>query len=227
MKDNRQRATQAVWALSAVMLITLISVFSNYFELRLLTDIRDGMEVPARTASFNDTRQAVVGGLQLIAFIACAVFFIRWFRRAYANLHRYGIAHLEYKESMALWSFCIPFVNLVRPLRIAREIAEELREELRKLDRGYTTTIPAGLIIGWWVLFMISNVADQISLRVQLQANTITDMMVADQAYMASDLLNLPAALLAILMIRRLSADEAMFYRLANRSNAPTESLDQ
>ena len=33
----------------------------------------------------NDTRQAFVSGAQLVVLIVAAVFFLRWFRQAYAN----------------------------------------------------------------------------------------------------------------------------------------------
>lgn len=87
LRPNAQRAKTAILLLYCVLAIEIISLLSGYFQYDLLSTIAEGYFVSEATANSNDTREQIVGALYMIAFIISAITFIRWFRRAYYNLH--------------------------------------------------------------------------------------------------------------------------------------------
>lgn len=54
--------------------------------------------------------------------LVALIFIIRWFRRAYFNLHLCGIQELRYSEGWAAGAWFLPITNLIRPYQIMTEI---------------------------------------------------------------------------------------------------------
>src|SRR5262245_47029848 len=83
------RARWAMVALGAMVVIDLLAVGSDFLEWRLIAGAEGGVLTVA-DAEANDTRQAVMGFLQFAGYVAGAILFLRWFRRAYLNLPALG-----------------------------------------------------------------------------------------------------------------------------------------
>ena len=112
------RAILARRALIALIVLDAISVVSGYFEYSLYgQDVITQEELDS-----NDIRQGIVALLDFTAFVAAAVFFIRWFKRAYENLPALGARGLRFSASWAIWSWLVPFLNLFRPKQMANDI---------------------------------------------------------------------------------------------------------
>src|SRR5690606_36596274 len=103
-------------------------------------------------AETSDLYQALVGILYLGMFIATIVAFVKWFRRAYNNIHALNKENLEYSENQALWSWFIPFINLVRPKRIMEEIWDRTQKSYYVSNTEYTKS---ALISWWWGFWII------------------------------------------------------------------------
>ncbi|MEN8122771.1 MAG: DUF4328 domain-containing protein [Bacteroidota bacterium] len=217
--DNSKRAKYAMNVFFGISILNLIAVLSGYFEFELLERIRDAEMFTEQEASVNDLRQGVIGILQTVLSITSIVLFLNWFRRAYGNLHRIGTNNLEHNETMAIWSFVIPIVSLFRPYKIAKEIAVEYGNRLSGINSNYKSSINFSIIGLWWTFFLIANYIGQFAFKSVLKDDTIEQMIASTQAYMISDFIDIPAALLTLLMIKQISKEETMLFENYNNGS--------
>ncbi|MCB0401323.1 MAG: DUF4328 domain-containing protein [Flavobacteriales bacterium] len=216
LKDNSRRAKLAINVFWAIGILNIIAVISGYFEFELLERIRDDGMYSIEEAESSDIRQGLIGLLQSGLYITSIVVFLNWFRRAYANLHRAGIKNLDHSESMALWSFFIPIISLFRPYKIAREIAVETKSKLTELIPEYKPSLNLSLIGFWWALFIITNYVGQFAFKSAVKSDTVDQMIASSQAYMISDFLDIPAAIVTLLMIKNISQHESLLFENIN-----------
>jgi hypothetical protein len=207
--DNSKRAKNLMIVFWVLIGLTVIGLFTGYNELQILKNAQIGEYISEQEANTSDLIQGIIGLLQLGIYIASVVLFLNWFRRAYGNLHRLGIKYLKQKESMAVWSWFIPFINLFRPVQIMNEIWTETQEKIKKLDSEYHYK-SGRLIIGfWWTLFIISNFIGRYVLKTAFKDETIEQLIEGSQAILISDIMQIPEGLLVILIVFQISKMES------------------
>lgn len=206
--DNSKRAKSLMITFWTLTGLTVIGIISGYYELELLKSAQFGGYVDESEANANDLRQGLIGILQFGIYIVSIVLFLNWFRRAYGNLHRLGIGYLKHSETMAVWAWFIPIIVLFRPVQIMNEIWKETQEQIKKLDPAYILK-NGGLIIGiWWALFIISTFIGRYVLKTAFKQDTIEQLIEGSQAMMISDIMQIPEALLVILIVFQISKME-------------------
>jgi hypothetical protein len=208
LKDNSARARISILVFGLICAINIVAVISGYFEYELLESIRMGVYINEDEAKLNDLRQAFIGILQSIIYFISIVVFLLWFRRAYENLHILGIDYLEFRTNMAVWGFFIPVINLFRPFQIMKEIWIESQEQIRTLIPDATINTSTYLVGIWWGLFLLTNFIGNISFRSMFRTDTIQDLIHSTQAYIVSDFMDVPAALVTLILILNVSKVE-------------------
>lgn len=207
--DNSKRAKNVMiifWILTG---LTLIGLVTGYNELQILEKAQIGEYISEQEANTSDLIQGILGLFQSGIYITSVVLFLNWFRRAYGNLHRLGISYLKHKESMAVWIWFIPIIAFFRPVQIMTEIWNEIQEKIKIFDATYTIK-KGGLIIGlWWTLFIISNFIGRYVLKTAFKDDTIEQLIEGSQAMLVSDIMQIPEALLVILIVFQLSKMES------------------
>ncbi|WP_103068529.1 DUF4328 domain-containing protein [Aquimarina sediminis] len=207
--DNSKRAKYLINIFWIITGLTITGIISNYYELELLKNAQIEQYIDEGEANANDMRQGVIGIVQFIIYIISVVLFLNWFRRAYGNLHRLKISYLNHKETMAVWSWIIPIISLFRPVQIMTEIWTETQEKIKKMDSSYLIE-NGGFIIGlWWTLFIISNFIGKYVVKTAFKQDTIEQLIEGSRAMIISDLIQIPEALLVILIVFRLSKIES------------------
>lgn len=192
---GRSRARWAQIALLVIAVIDAVAIGSDIAEYRLL-----GTEYTIEQADANDLRQQIIGLVQLLLLVLGAVLFIRWFKRAYENVDRLGGVR-RYSPRWAIWGWFVPFLSLWRPKQIANDI---WRADNDGDDRGVSP-----LLTVWWAAFLVSIWASQVTLRLTLRAETIDELRTAAAAYVVADSVDLVAAVLAIFVVRAITARQA------------------
>ncbi len=106
--------------------------------------------------------------LELIIYVATVVVFLIWLYRAYGNLRAFNPSRrLDHSPGWAVGSFFIPIVNLFIPYRAVREVWQKSEPPDALL---YEPDPPAWFPI-WWVFWLLSSFAGNISLRVSFNEN--------------------------------------------------------
>ncbi|MEM6697771.1 MAG: DUF4328 domain-containing protein [Bacteroidota bacterium] len=220
MRDNSQRAQLAAYLLWAMLGLEILTILSGYMQYRLLTRLSYDEYVSDAALNFNDTREMIVGILYTLTYIVSIVMFIRWFRRAYYNLHQ-KVAYLDFDEGWAAGSWFVPFLNLYRPFSIMRELYNETSTILKRNLDGYQRK--STMIVGiWWTVWIISNIIDNIIFRstFSLDVSTIDELMTMTTSGIFSAVLGIPTALLAIKVVKDYSLMEDKLYALETEGTA-------
>ncbi|MEX0641473.1 MAG: DUF4328 domain-containing protein [Pirellulales bacterium] len=202
------RAKLVVVLLSLSMLLDIVSMFSNSMEIDLIKRMQsDAVAEPNQEdIDANDARQAIVAFTGLGVYLATVIAFCLWIYRAHANLPALGAMQLKYSPGWAVGSFFVPILNLFRPYQIAKEI---------DLHSDPSSTPASSPLIGlWWAAFLIANFAGQAAGRMTLRANTPFEIISADYVQIGSSATSVLAAILAILVVHRISRNQETLFSL-------------
>jgi len=201
LKPNGQRAKIAIVFIYIVLGFEILSLLSGYFQYNLLQEVSSGGIMTPEAATANDTRERIVGILYLIAYIASAVTFIQWFRRAYSNLHL-RVDNLSHPEGWAAGSWFVPIINLYRPFHIMKELQIDTCYVLAQKGVSKDENDSTQYIGWWWSLWILNNFIGQFVFRYSLNAESIAELTTSTVASMVGNLVGIPLALLTVKVIK-------------------------
>lgn len=197
--------------LAAIILVQIVAVVAdfdwvnhisrtnarpNYSELSilelsaLLTVTDEGLEQRAAIANRRNT--ILIIRLALV-FVTASVFFL-WVYRAYKNLLVLGARELAYSPKWAVVGWIFPITVFLLPRKIMKEIWE--------VSDHYNSP----LVDWWWWLFILS----------EFGFNYLPNpgLLLSSWLALIANALNIPAAILAITMVRRITAGQRAKYRI-------------
>ncbi|MEU0402581.1 DUF4328 domain-containing protein [Streptomyces sp. NPDC006197] len=183
-----------------------------FFDVVLgLADVRDligGAWGYAEPTTFGGADLGVLHGMSFTLFLATGIVFIVWFHRLRKNAEVWAADLQTRTPGYAIGCWFIPFGNLWIPRSIAVEIWRAGRREPYAADGRRELA----LLNGWWTLWLVSTLVDWIAEKMYVPAETpeATEVpeayVLAAQWSLASYVLDAVAAVLAILVVRRLTS---------------------
>lgn len=212
-RDNSLRAQMAIIAFLLLGLAAAVSSFLYFEEAKIWREANSTNEFAESRLDVLLNIQGILALFQFTLIVLTIVFFLMWFRRAYANLARIGIDYLDHKESMAVWAFFIPIMNLYRPYQIAKETATEMNSLMDKLSGGSVKKIPIWIISLWWGMFWFRNLLDNFALKAMNKDFTLSDKINAADMGCISDMFYVPATLVTVWMIHEFSKRESILFQ--------------
>ena len=229
-------------ALIVVIVTDVVAIGSDWLEIRLMNGVLDGDDVSFSSLDSDDLRQLVVTGVAFVAFVAAAVFFLRWFRRAYANLGPLGSTP-RFAKGWAIGGWFVPILWYWRPKQLANDIWNGSDPSVRSLH--ITRTGGAALLNGWWAAWIVAGFVYARSTAAYFAAPTAGDAGLSallEDTGPAGDLrrsaildvvasgVDIVAAVLAILVVRAVTARQVarahMLAELPGPSPAGTAALE-
>lgn len=151
------RARWAVIALSVVIATDAFAIAFDLLEIRLMDDVAQGRDVAFSRLEADDLRQGIVAGLELIAFVLGAVFFILWFHRAYSNLPALGVAKRRFDSNAAIWPWFVPILNLWRPKQVANDIWRGSNPHVASRELRLAQDPVPSLLAFWWGGYIVAS----------------------------------------------------------------------
>ncbi|MFD7862630.1 DUF4328 domain-containing protein [Streptomyces sp. NPDC059783] len=139
--------------------------------------------------------------LYLLMFLATAVVFLVWFRRVRMNAEVFDAYAHAMRPGWAIGAWFVPLGNFLLPHRVASGV-------WTASSPGGSNRAPAprGLLHAWWAALLCATlVARYAALRYE-KAEDTGELLHALDLGMAADALDIAAAVLAILFVRRLTA---------------------
>ncbi len=209
------RARWAEILLIASAAVGAAAVISGVLQFNLLSRAAtDG--ISEAEAILNDSRQQFIGILQFSLLVGTAVAFLMWFHRAHRNLPALGCDDLEYSPRWAVGGFFVPILNLARPFQVMREVwlgsmpgNSSRASVMGGIFQERSRKTPP-LVGWWWVLFLGSNLFGNFMLRMAAIDNpTLEQMRELTWGEIFSDALDVPAALLAAILVARITRCQA------------------
>jgi hypothetical protein len=176
--------------------------------------------IDGEALSIAEARDAedVVQASGLIYFftsLAAAVAFLFWFARAYYNLPRLGLTGLRWGRGWSIGAWFVPILNLIRPKRIANDVWRGSEGPSAVADVDWHSRPVDRLVHWWWAAWIVSGVVGWLFTRILLSGDEPTtqtelldlarDERLAYFVDIASSLLLIPAAILAVLFVRQVT----------------------
>jgi sRNA-binding regulator protein Hfq len=138
LRPNHTRANWAVILIYIVLGIEIATLITGYLNYDLLIRKDAGSNI---LPDFETTITTIIEIIALfygIAYLISSITFIRWFRRAYFNLHLM-VDDLNHTEGWAAGAWFVPFTNLVRPFQIMTELYN--RTKIVLIDKSFSEKI--------------------------------------------------------------------------------------
>jgi hypothetical protein len=179
---------------------------------QLLARMRSGVAVADADADRTDLVVAGSAVIMVIGFIGSIITFCLWTHRAHRNLQPLRASGLRYTSGWAVGSFFVPILNLFRPYQIMQEIARgsdpnTIGEDIYS-SRGVKSS---SLVKWWWAAWLIMGFMDRASNaldRRAVGANDLQALIAAARFSVFASAMVLPAAILAILVIRKIQRNQ-------------------
>ncbi|HVT58890.1 MAG TPA: DUF4328 domain-containing protein [Thermoanaerobaculia bacterium] len=164
--------------------------------------IAAGEKLSGEAAERSAAKVPGYGVLRAGLFIVTGIVWLLWLHRSYGLLRFLGTKVTRFSPGWAVGCWFVPFVNLVRPYQIVKE----LRLRSRNLN---ATAEPAPQLAGevtalWWLTWLAANVTEVLYAALLWSAETPADIIRADKTGFAGDNLEAAAALLAIYLVRQI-----------------------
>ncbi|MEV8230940.1 DUF4328 domain-containing protein [Streptomyces sp. NPDC079167] len=144
----------------------------------------------------------MAGGLQALALLATAVVFIIWFHRVRVNAEVFDAGLQPMRPGWAIGAWFIPFGNFWLPRRVAGGVWAASAQT--NPDGSWRKVSHAPLDL-WWTLWVVATLFSQVASRIYAGSELPSEVRDAVTMVMAADALDVAAAVLAILFVRKLT----------------------
>ena len=210
-RQFRYRSASRLVTLLTLLLIVdivlgFVSAGSDWIEIRLLTDLREGLEVDQERLDQTDLRQMIIALIQMAQFLVTATIFALWIIRTNKNAHVLANRDLEHSPGWSVGWYFVPFANLVKPYQAMKEIWTASTVPRREDDLADPSGPGSSILVWWWGLWLLANGLGQVSFRMTLRADTIDEVLQASWIMLASDVLDIPLALVTMMLVLGLQA---------------------
>lgn len=204
-RSGRLRANITTFFLAAYLLVLLLSIASSLLYRSVYSGVAGGAEISEEQEAVLQLMTGGVALLHIAALIACVVSFCFWIHRAYLNLHALGNprSSLEYSPGWAVGFFFIPFVNLVVPYRVVKEIWVKSDPRVRtQEDYLYAPPVSTALVLTWWLTWIASNVLLRIANRLYDGSRDAETIVWTTNVDLFANCVRIAATVLAVLVVR-------------------------
>lgn len=207
LRDNANRAKEAINALWVTFGFQFILIFSDLQELFLINEIENIANTGGNAlllqekADTIDVMVRIVAIVSIIITIVTGILFIRWFRRAYYNLHLLK-KHLTYTEGWAAGGWFVPIMGLIIPYRIMKELFTETRSIFILKDKK-TENLSDNMLPIWWALFILGNVLNYVAFRLANSSNDFSGFYASSIISIIANSIELVAACITVIIIRK------------------------
>lgn len=143
------------------------------------------------------------GALQGLTLLATAVVFLIWLRRVRRNAEVFDPVAHSMRPGWAIGAWFVPIGNLWLPYRVVRDV--RTASELPGTPGG-RSAFPGVLLHAWWVALVAAQLFGRYASRRYEAAETLDEITDALDLVAFSDALDIVAAVLAVLLVRGLTA---------------------
>ena len=177
----RTRANWTCFVLVVLGVLVVASFASTILELQLIQEIKDGGFVSEQQIDSNDDRQRAIAILSLLAYGAVVIATFIWIFRSSKNLDVFGLQDRRFSPGWAVGWWFVPFMNLVRPYQVMKEIWEgsHPQNSSAQLEQG-NSVHNSGLLSGWWAGLILSGVLGNVVLRLALNTESLDQLILVD-----------------------------------------------
>tara|TARA_B100001105_G_C22334722_1_gene418502 strand:- start:78 stop:929 length:852 start_codon:yes stop_codon:yes gene_type:complete len=198
-KDISSLYNTLILLLKATILISLVAAISSMLEVKLINDMTTGNfdnSTIEDQANINDLRQQLIGIIQFSLFIITSIVFLRWIYFSNSNSRSLGASGMQFTPGWSIGYYFVPFLNFYKPYKAMKEIWKTSKD-----PKNWEMIKTPSLFPQWWTLWIISSISANISFRLSMRAEELNELFVSSSVTLASDLVGIPLALIAIKLV--------------------------
>ncbi|WP_326578600.1 DUF4328 domain-containing protein [Actinacidiphila glaucinigra] len=199
-------ATAVVVLLSLVIAADVLDIVAEAGRYALMdTAVGDVLATVDQSAlNRSDLWIGVAAALQFLTLVGAAVLFVIWFHRVRTNGEVFAPNGFEKGRGWAIGGWFIPIGNLWIPSRIARETWVASSQTTQD---GRLRPADSGPVAYWWAAWVASELLSWLSVLVTNGGSQYADDLRDAAGFaIAADAVDILAAVLAILFVRKLTA---------------------
>ena len=216
----RPLARSAKWARSLLLIVaawSCVAFVTHALQAQLVAQVSWGSKITQDAAAANDARVGLVAINLAVLSIASAITFLVWFYKARCNLPALGADDCKYSRGWAVGGFFVPFLNLIRPLQVMREVwhASDPEEERfpTPIQMQARRQVTPSLVGWWWALFLLPNALDTISGKLSGGGHpSLSTLQDATWLSLVGDILRVAGAIVAAAVVKIVTDRQASRY---------------
>jgi len=188
------RARWLLWLLVANAVGSIVAVGISLWGKTLIGDFESGAATIADLDRF-DSVHGLIGLAQTILFLAAGIAWLAWSSRTIDNEDALGIGPSKVGPLMAMVWWFVPLANLVM-------VPATHADMYRRYHRGVGAS--AAIVYAWFLLYLVNNLVTSIAGLIWVGADDLAEVQSGLDLWIASDLATAVAAIVAIVMVRRI-----------------------
>jgi hypothetical protein len=216
--DNYISARGRALAINILMILQLVLL-----GLTILLSVA-GME---QLGSGEATLLTAAGGLETLQgllFLATLIVYMTWVYRSIANLPALGSMSCRFTPGGAVWSFFIPFVNLVRGHQVMATIWQESQPPAVN-ENGFYLPRSTAIVGWWWGMLLVMRIGG--GFIDKWTPTGLDDARSLLQWDISINLVRMAAGVLFLIMVRRAQQrQDAQWQDLELRRSVPQPTAD-
>jgi hypothetical protein len=214
-------ATALTWLFGINVIVTVGLTGALVARVGTLSDLVDHGLRPDLLLEDEDARELVVTMLGVFGVVSLAIVvcFIMWFFRAAKNNEVLGRTRPRFGPGWAIGGWFIPLANFVIPVLIAQDLWRGSDPSVPRGDDRWKIGSRSALVGWWWATFVLGRFSFFIgSGEVE---NVAADLRRSAYGAIVGQLLTIAAAILAILVVRRITERQEECLRVQQGQTAP------
>ena len=198
-KDISSLYNTLILLLKATILISLVAAISSMLQVKLINDMTTGnfdYSTIEDRANINDLIQQLIGIIQFSLYIITGIVFLRWIYFSNSNSRSLGASGMQFTPGWSIGYYFVPFLHIYKPYIAMKEIWKTSKD-----PKNWEMIKTPSLFPQWWTLWIISSISANISFRLSMRAEELNELFVSSSVTLASDLVEIPLALIAIKLV--------------------------
>ncbi|TRV75061.1 DUF4328 domain-containing protein [Streptomyces sp. 130] len=206
--------------LGAVAVADVLAIAAGVHSRMLLADGLDGgfFSVDDDDLTLADNLYRTAGALQMLTFLATSVVFLVWLRRVRRNAQLFDPYAHAMQPGWAIGAWFVPIGNLWLPYQVASGVWTASAPVDGPGGRGGA---PRGPLNVWWAALVADQILNRFAGRYYARAEAGDAILRGLDMLAVCDALDIGAAVLAILFVRKLTAMQTWRANLGPAPVAP------
>lgn len=209
-RDSTYLTLGLVAVLAAFVVLAEVGIWSTFLEIALLERVLDVGHVLTAELAADQDRRALVGGMQLLAFVVAAGLFLRWIHRINANAHALSAAGMRYGPRASVAWFLVPVVQFWKPLDVLRELFRASHPD--HIEDWRAAPVPHLLSL-WWTLWLSFLLTSALALLADVWAVSPGELYAAAWGTAVAGVVAAPLGVAAAVCVWRLHARQRARFR--------------
>ncbi|MGY1455481.1 protein kinase domain-containing protein [Streptomyces sp. SS8] len=195
--------------LSALLLCTLVQLVLDFQVYGELNELHEGGYLAYAAFDHGSLRNTteVMAVLSALFQLPVIVLWLVWFWRVRANAEAFAPGQIRYHQGWAIGSWLVPVIWFFMPKQIINDVCDHSDPtSTRTTWYGPRRSSNRGLLNGWWTMWLTGMVVGVLNYRPWYEAETVDEAQGSAALTVLADFLAVPATVLAILVVLRLTS---------------------